>query len=117
MFAVAIIFAILILTASGALGIYLSRKNITIRNFLSKNNTIFFAFSLSAIVFFIKVKTSPVIFSIAYTFGYVFLFSTFSSFLAVLIMSNFKLKKDEIWPAWFMTLIWVLVILIYDHNL
>ncbi len=110
---IAILFTILIIVGISCLGIFLSRKYKTIKNYTSKTQLILFLAILTIFVFFWNLKEDgDVAYAIGFTIGYVYLFTIPSTFFAVFIMNKFKNNKKEFWNSWFFSLIPVFIILI-----
>jgi hypothetical protein len=108
----------LLLSGTSALGIFITRKNKTIKNFTSKTPTIIFLIVITVFAFFFSyAETGRITYSISHTFGYVYIFSWPSAILGVLFMNKFKFKKDDFWVSWFFSLIWIFVILISQNIL
>ena len=111
-----ILIVALLLIVTGVCGIYFSRKNKTIKFFLSKKNTFIFVFLLSFITFSFEIKSGKhFLNSIGYTFGYVILLTYPTAALASFFMNKFKFNKEELWPAWFVILIWILIIMYREY--
>ena len=110
---IAILFTISIIFGISCLGIFLSRKYKTIKNYTSKTQLILFLAILTIFVFFWNLKEDgDVVFAIGFTIGYVYLFTIPSALFAVFIMNKFKNNKTEFWNSWFFSLIPVFVLLI-----
>ena len=110
---IAILFTILIIVGISCLGIFLSRKYKTIKNYTSKTQLIFYLAILTIFVFFWNLKEDcDVAYAIVFTIGYVYLFTIPSTFFAVFIMNKFKNNKKEFWNSWFFSLIPIFIILI-----
>ena len=110
---IAILFTILIIVGISCLGIFLTRKYKTIKNYTSKTQLILFLAILTIFVFFWNLKEDgDVAYAIGFTIGYVYLFTIPSTFFAVFIMNKFKNNKKEFWNSWFFSLIPVFIILI-----
>jgi hypothetical protein len=106
----------LLLIVTGVCGIYFSRKNKAIKFFLSKKNTLIFVSILSFVTFSFEIKSGKDFFnSIGYTFGYVILLTYPTAALASFFMNKFKFNKEELWSAWFVILIWILIIMYRDY--
>ena len=117
---IALIFFVVALLLSGtsALGIFISRKNKTIKNFTSKTPTILFLTVITVFAFFFSfAETGKIVYSISHTFGYVYIFSWPSAIIGVLLMNKFKFKKNDFWVSWFFSLIWIFIILISQNIL
>ena len=110
---IAILFTILIIVGISCLGIFLTRKYKTIKNYTSKTQLILFLIILTIFVFFWNLKEDgDVAYAIGFTIGYVYLFTIPCTFLAVFIMNKFKNNKKEFWNSWFFSLIPIFMILI-----
>ncbi len=110
---IGILLTILVIVGISCLGIFLTRKYKTIKNYTSKNQLILFLAILTIFVFFWNLKEDgDVAFAIGYTIGYVYLFSIPCTFFAVFIMNKFKNNKKEFWNSWFFSLIPIFIILI-----
>lgn len=110
---IAILFTISIIFGISCLGIFLSRKYKTIKNYTSKTQLILFLAILTIFVFFWNLKEDgDVVSAIGFTIGYVYLFTIPSALFAVFIMNKFKNNKTEFWNSWFFSLIPVFVLLI-----
>ena len=104
------------MSGTAALGIFFSRKSKNIKKFTSKTNTVIFLSLLSIIVFFLELSAGrSIAWSIGHTIGYVWLFSYPAAALGVLFMNKFKFKEKEIWPAWFFSLLLILIIFIRQY--
>ncbi len=104
---------ILIITGISCLGIFLSRKYKSIKNYSSKNQLILFLVILTIFVFFWNLKEDgDAAYAIGFTIGYVYLFTIPCSFLAIFIMNKFNFSKKEFWNSWFFSLIPVFIILV-----
>ena len=110
---IAILFTILFIVGISCLGIFLTRKYKTIKNYTSKTQLILFLAILTIFVFFWNLKEDgDVAYAIGFTIGYVYLFTVPSTFFAVFIMNKFKNNKKEFWNSWFFSLIPIFIILI-----
>ena len=110
---IAILFTILIIVGISCLGIFLTRKYKTIKNYTSKTQLILFLAILTIFVFFWNLKEDgDVAYAIGFTIGYVYLFTVPSTFFAVFIMNKFKNNKKEFWNSCFFSLIPIFIILI-----
>ena len=110
---IAILFTISIIFGISCLGIFLSRKYKTIKNYTSKTQLILFLAILTIFVFFWNLKEDgDVVFAIGFTIGYVYLFTIPSALFAVFIMNKFKNNKTEFWNSWFFSLIPIFALLI-----
>ena len=110
---IAILFTILIIVGISCLGIFLTRKYKTIKNYTSKTQLILFLVILTIFVFFWNLKEDGgVAHAIGFTIGYVYLFTIPCTFLAVFIMNKFKNNKKEFWNSWFFSLIPIFIILL-----
>ena len=110
---IAILFTISIIFGISCLGIFLSRKYKTIKNYTSKTQLILFLAILTIFVFFWNLKEDgDVVFAIGFTIGYVYLFTIPSALFAIFIMNKFKNNKTEFWNSWFFSLIPIFVLLI-----
>ena len=104
---------IFILTGASSLGIFLSRKNKSIKNFTGKNQTILFLAILSIFVFALDLQRGgDVAHALGYVVGYVYTFTLPCSFLAVFLMNKFKINSKEIWSSWFFSLTLVSIIFV-----
>ena len=110
---IAILFTALIIIVISCLGIFLTRKFKTIKNYTSKTPTILFLVILTIFVFFWNLREDgDIAHAVGFSAGYVYLFSIPCAFLAVFIMNKFKNNKKEFWNSWFFSLIPIFIILI-----
>ena len=110
---IAILLTILIIVGISCLGIFLTRKYKTIKNYTSKTPTILFLVILTIFVFFWNLREDGnVAHAVGFTFGYVYLFTIPCTFLALFVMNKFKNNKKEFWNSWFFSLIPIFIILI-----
>jgi len=113
-----IVGVVLIMTGSSMLGIFISRKKKSIKNFTSKTPTLVFLITLTIFAFFFTyASTKDIAYSVGGAFGYVYIWSTLSAILGVLFMNKFKFNKKEFWTSWFISLIWIFLILITQEIL
>ena len=104
---------VLIITGISCLGIFLTRKFKTIKNYTSKTPTILFLVILTIFVFFWNLGVDGnIATAVGFVTGFVYLFSIPCAFLAVFIMNKFKNNKKEFWNSWFFSLIPIFIILI-----
>ena len=108
----------LIMTGTSTLGIFLSRKNKTIKNSTSKIPTLVFVTILSIFAFFFTyAESKDIAYSIGSTLGYVYIWSVPCAVLGILFMNKFKFIKKEFWTSWFFSLTWIFLILITQEIL
>ena len=113
-----IVGVVLIMTGTSVLGIFISRKNKLTKNFTSKTPTLIFVIILTIFAFFFTyASTKDIAYSVGGAFGYVYIWSTLSAILGVLFMNKFKFNKKEFWTSWFISLIWIFLILITQEIL
>ena len=113
-----IVIVALIMAGTSTLGIFLSRKNKTIKNSTSKMPTLIFVTILSVFAFFFTyASTKNIAYSIGHAFGYVFIWSVPCAVLGILFMNKFKFNKKEFWTSWFFSLTWIFLILITQEIL
>tara|TARA_B110000196_G_C20793952_1_gene496882 strand:+ start:225 stop:590 length:366 start_codon:yes stop_codon:yes gene_type:complete len=108
----------LLIAGTSALGIFISRKKKSVKNFTSKTSTLIFVTILTILAFFFTyANTKDIAYAVGGAFGYVFIWSVPCAVLGILFMNKFKLNKKEFWTSWFFSLTWIFLILITQEIL